>query len=247
MIIAHASKPVRKIISFDDKKTVVEFITYILTKCASGVAGGVAEAYASQAQRFGRRLRCAVAPHRYKALFPVDVRPENYGLVIPGAPSPYPTQCPSRTAAAVASGSVPGIELGWGGVPCWALDEMGASGSYSASGSVAGLETGEYCGTSAVQCKRAIAGSDVELDREMQLSIHDHFEKRKTQAGGPFSLPRYASLPAPSHKVGRVCFRWLRRNVSFAVGIGASAVAVQEHPALVHMVLRSEVCPCIVG
>ena len=83
----------------------------------------------------------------------------------------------------------------------------------------------------------------MELDREMQLSIHDHFEKRKTQAGGPFSLPRYASLPAPSHKVGRVCFRWLRRNVSFAVGIGASAMAVQEHPALVHMVLRSEVCP----
>jgi hypothetical protein len=38
VIIAHASKPVRKIISFDDKKTVVEFITYILTKCASGVA-----------------------------------------------------------------------------------------------------------------------------------------------------------------------------------------------------------------
>jgi hypothetical protein len=38
VIIAHASKPVRKIISFDDKKTVVELITYILTKCASGVA-----------------------------------------------------------------------------------------------------------------------------------------------------------------------------------------------------------------
>jgi hypothetical protein len=38
------------------------------------------------------------------------------------------------------------------------------------------------------------AGSDVELDREMQLSIHDHFEKRKTQVKTR-SVPARTGVP----------------------------------------------------
>ena len=90
VVISHASKPVRKIISFDDKKTVVDLITYIMTKCGPfSTRGMVHAAWCASRAHTCRSEKCG---GRYKSLFPVDVRPEHYGLVIPGAQLSWPIQ-----------------------------------------------------------------------------------------------------------------------------------------------------------
>ena len=122
VIIAHASKPVRKIISFDDKKTVVEFITYILTKCASGVAWRGARE--SSTAVWPDVAVCAAGTRR-SSLWTCGRRTTALSYQVRRR---LPDAVPKQHRA-VASGSVPGIKLGWGGMPCWALrvDEMGGS------------------------------------------------------------------------------------------------------------------------